>query len=72
MMKFDTYTNLNMLKSMMLFNFSVLDHKYPFLANLVQSVKIACLNWKFGIYSNLNELNLMVLFSFHVLNKVPF
>ena len=49
MMKFDTYTNLNMLNSMMLFNFSVLDHKYSVLANLVQSVKIACLNWKFGI-----------------------
>ena len=44
MMKFDTYTNLNTLNSMMLFNFSVLDHKYPFFANLVQSVKIACLN----------------------------
>ena len=43
--KLDTWTNSNMLNSMMLFTFFVFDRKYPFLANLVQKVKIMSWSW---------------------------
>ena len=44
-MKFDTWTNSNIQKSMAMFTFYVFDRKYPFLANLVQNVKIISLSW---------------------------
>ena len=42
-MKIDTYTNSNMQNSIVIFTFFVFDRKYPFLANLVQKVKIVSL-----------------------------
>ena len=39
-LKFGTKTNLNKRNSMMMFNFSVFDHKYLSWANLVQKFKI--------------------------------
>ena len=44
-LKFGTYTNLNMHNSMVMFNFSVFDWKYPFWTNLVQKVKIISWSW---------------------------
>ena len=41
-LKFGTKTNLNMRSSMMMFTFSVFDHKYLSWANLVQKFKIVC------------------------------
>ena len=41
-LKFGTKTNLNMRNSMMMFRFSVFDHKHLSWANLVQKFKIAC------------------------------
>ena len=40
MLKFGTYTNLNMQNSMVMFTFSVFDREYLFWANLVQKVTI--------------------------------
>ena len=39
-LKFGTKTNLNMWNSMMMFTFSVFDHKYLSWVNLVQNFKI--------------------------------
>ena len=44
-LKFDANTNLNMQNSMVMSTFSGFDWKYPFGANLVQKIKIACLSW---------------------------
>ena len=44
-LKFGTKTNLNKQNSMMMFNFSVFDHKYLSWANLVQKFKIVFSNW---------------------------
>ena len=44
-LKFGTKTNLNMRNSMMMFRFSVFDHKHLSWANLVQKFKIACSKW---------------------------
>ena len=46
-LKFGTYTNLNMQKSMAVFTFSVLDWKYPFWPNLVPDIKIFSFSWSF-------------------------
>ena len=40
-LKFDTLTNLNMQNSMVVFTFSVLDHKNPFFANLFKVVSLS-------------------------------
>ena len=40
-LKFGTKTSLNMQNSMMMFTFSIFDHKYPSWANLVQKFKVA-------------------------------
>ena len=42
-LKFGIKTNSYMQNSMMIFAFSVFDHKYPSWANLVQKFKIICL-----------------------------
>ena len=44
-LKFGTYTSSNMQNSMVMFIVFVFDRKYPFLANLVQKVKIISWNW---------------------------
>ena len=44
-LKFGTKTNLNKLNSMMMFFFSVFDHKYLSWANLVRKCKIFCSKW---------------------------
>ena len=44
-LKFGTKTNLNMRNSMMMFTFSVFEHKYLFWVNLVQKFKIVCSKW---------------------------
>ena len=44
-LKFGTKTNLNKRNSMMMFTFSVFDHKYLSWANLVQKFKIVCSKW---------------------------
>ena len=44
-LKFGTWTNSNMLNSMMLFSFFVFEWKYPFSTNLVQKIKIFTLSW---------------------------
>ena len=44
-LKFGTYTNWNMQNPMVMFSFFVFDRKYPFLANLVQKVKIVSWSW---------------------------
>ena len=44
-LKFATSTNLNMQNSMALFTVSNLDRKHPFLANLVQKIKLVSLSW---------------------------
>ena len=44
-LKFGTKTNLNKRDSMMMFTFSVFDHKYLSWANLVQKFKIVCAKW---------------------------
>ena len=49
-MKFDTKTNLNMQNSMVVFNASVLDWKYPFWANFVQKTKIGSFSRQFQIW----------------------
>ena len=43
--KFYDEVNSNMLNSIMLFTFPVLDQKYPFWTNLIQKSKIVSLNW---------------------------
>ena len=43
-LKFGTWTNLNMQNSMAMFNFSAFDWNYPFWANLVQIIKIVRLS----------------------------
>ena len=43
--KFYNEVNSNMLNSIMLFTFPVLDQKYPFWTNLIQKSKIVSLNW---------------------------
>ena len=42
--KFGSRLNLNMQNSMVVFTFSVLDQKNPFLANLAQKIKIVSLS----------------------------
>ena len=44
-LKFGTYTNSSMQNSMVMFIYFVFDWKYPFLANLVQKVKIISWSW---------------------------
>ena len=44
-LKFGTKTNLNLRDSMMMFTFSVFDHKYLTWANLVQNIKFVCSKW---------------------------
>ena len=44
-MKFGTYNNWSILNSVVMFNFSLLDKKYPFWANLVQKGKTVWLRW---------------------------
>ena len=44
-LKFGTKTNLNKRNSMMMFTFSVSDHKYRSWANFVQKFKIICSKW---------------------------
>ena len=46
--KFGTQSNSNMQDSMVMFNCSVFDKKYPFWVNLVQKLKIVSLRWNMG------------------------
>ena len=46
-LKFSTWTKLNMQNSMAMFNFSAFYWKYPFWANLVQKIKIVSLGSNF-------------------------
>ena len=41
------HTDSNMLNSLVMFNFSIVDWKYSFWDNLVQKFKILCLRWNF-------------------------
>ena len=43
-LKFGMYSNSNMDNSMVIFNFSIFDWKYPFWVNLVQKFKIVSLS----------------------------
>ena len=43
LLKFNTLTNSSMQISMVMFSFSELDQKYPFSANLVQTIKVISL-----------------------------
>ena len=43
-LKFGMYSNSNMENSMVIFNFSIFDWKYPFWVNLVQKFKIVSLS----------------------------
>ena len=43
-LKFGTYTNMNMQNPMVMFIFSILEREYPFWANLVQKIKVVSLN----------------------------
>ena len=43
--KFYNEANSNMLNSIMMFTFPVLDQKYPFWTNFIQKSKIVSLNW---------------------------
>ena len=53
--------------------FSALDRKHPFWANLAQKIKIVESKLKFGTQSNLNMQNSMVMFTFSVFDqKYPF
>ena len=46
-LKFGTYTNLNVLDSILMFTFSALDWKQTFWTNVMAKIKIACLCWNF-------------------------
>ena len=66
--KFATQTNSNMLNSMMMFTFYVLDQKYPFWSKNDFFFKM-----EIGIHPNSNMLNLMVMFTFSIsVRKCPF
>ena len=73
-LKFGTKTNFNMQNSMMVFNFAVLNWKYPFGENLVSKFKIVSLSWHLAPrLINSNMQNSMVLFTVAVLDqKYPF
>ena len=53
-LKFGTYTNSNMQNSMVMFIFLVFDRKYPFLANLVEKVKI--ISWSLNLVARLIQI----------------
>ena len=58
--KFSTKTNLNMRNSMMMFTFSVFDHKYLSQANLVKKMQNCLFKVKFDTRTNSNMQNSMV------------
>ena len=59
-LKFGTKTNLNMRNSMMMFTFSVFEHKYLSWVNLVQKIQNCLFKLKFNTKTNSNMQNLMV------------
>ena len=65
-MKLVTQINLNMLKSIRTFLFSVLNGKYYFQQNLVKKFIIAHISWTCPYNSNM--LNLMIMLTFSVLD----
>ena len=68
--RFGSYTNSNMLNSMMIFTFLCFETKIPFFGPKNQN----CLfKMKFGTKTNSNLLNSMVMFAFSLLDrKYPF
>ena len=68
-LKFGSNINSNILNSIVVLTFSVLDGKHPFYANLVRKIKIVSLNWNclIRLIKNLNMQNPVVVFSFSFL-----
>ena len=54
---------------MMMYTFVFLHQKYPFLANLLQKIKIVCLKLKFSTQANSSKVNAMVIFTFSILDQ---
>ena len=68
--RFGSYTNSNMLNSMMIFTFLCFETKIPFFGPKNQN---CLLKMKFGTKTNSNLLNSMVMFAFSLLDrKYPF
>ena len=68
-LKFGSNINSNILNSIVVLTFSVLDGKHPFYANLVRKIKIVSLNWNclIRLIKNLNMQNPVVVFTFSFL-----
>ena len=71
-LKFGTYTNLNMQKSMMVFTFSVLDQKNLFFGKSGPKNQNCPSKLRFGTKSNSNMRNSVTMFTFSVFDhKYP-